>query len=56
MSPMPPSSLSVWIQARWTNFESTDTPRISAFRALNSSILSEKAVISVGHTNVKSKG
>jgi hypothetical protein len=46
----------VWIQARWENCESTDTPRISVFMSLNSLWRSLKAVISVGHTKVKSRG
>jgi len=55
-SPRPPSLRGVWIHARWVNWESTETPRISAPIFLNSSWRSLNAVISVGHTNVKSSG
>ena len=46
-SPTPPSLRSVWIQARWENCESTDTPRIWVLSFSNSAARSEKAVISV---------
>jgi hypothetical protein len=49
-----PSLRSVWIQAKCVNWLSTDTPSTSVLRDLNSPWRSEKAVISVGHTKVKS--
>jgi len=47
-----PSLRSVWIQAKWENWLSTEKPRISVLSALNSAWRSENAVISVGHTNL----
>lgn len=38
--------------AKWVNFESTEHATTSVFIALNSSIRSLKAIISVGQTNV----
>lgn len=40
------------IQPRWLKCESVETPTISVLIALKSLILSLKAIISVGHTNV----
>ena len=39
-------------QARWVNTESTEQATTSVLIARNSSILSLKAIISVGHTKV----
>lgn len=43
-------------QARWQKCESTDAPITSQSIFLNSSAASLKAMISVGHTKVKSRG
>ena len=39
-------------QAKWLKCESTETPTTSAFRSLNSCILSLNEMISVGQTKV----
>lgn len=51
----PPSFLGVLIQAKWVKCESTDAATTSVLSFLNSSILSENAIISVGQTNVLKK-
>ncbi len=50
--PSPPSDRGVLSQARCVYLESTEQATISVSIALNSAILSLKAMISVGHTNV----
>jgi len=54
--PSPPRLRGVRAQARWTSAESHDTNATRAPRATKSSMRSEKARISVGHTKVKSFG
>ena len=53
---MPPFLRGVSAQALCENLLSTETPRTSVLRSLNSDSLSEKPLSSVGHTNVKSSG
>jgi hypothetical protein len=54
--PRPPLLRGVLIQARWEKTESTEMAARLQLSAANSALRSEKAVISVGHTNVKSRG
>jgi len=55
-SPIPPSFLATLVQANKEYSESVEANKTSAFKALNFSIASEKAVISVGQTKVKANG
>lgn len=54
--PKPPSLRGVLIQAKWVNGESIEQPTSSQPAFLNSSAALLKAIISVGHTKVKSNG
>src|SRR3569623_278921 len=54
--PMPPFSTGVLRQAAWVNCESIDTPPSSAPRSRNLAARLLWAMISVGHTKVKSNG
>ena len=54
--PRPPSVRGVLTQAKWVKWESVETPRTVALISLNRFVYSEKAMSSVGHTYVKSKG
>lgn len=53
---MPPLLRAVLYQARWEYWLSVEIATTSAPRCWNSDSLSEKEVISVGQTNVKSSG
>ena len=53
--PSPPSLRGVFRQARCVKWLSTEQPRICTPNLANSSARSEKAMISVGQTKVKSK-
>ena len=55
-SPIPPSSSGVIVHYLCTNFESTEHPSNSHPSLLNYGAALLNALISVGHTNVKSKG